>query len=377
MPRRGENIYKRKDGRWEGRYIKYRTLQGKIQYGYVYGKSYSEAKAKLKEVKPVVSRASGGQTLRSTSYGSILNAWLLSAKNRVKESTFSRYSHLVQRHMQPVLGNYQLCEISTAFIEEYIDYLLQHGRLDGTGGLAPKSVSDILVVIKSSMRYAAGNGYCVVCSIDSLSVKRSKKDMRVLSPKEQQRLECVLMQDADLTKLTVLLCLYTGLRIGEACALRWEHLRLESGILEVRETLQRIQVPQNVAPRTQVIITEPKSACSKRDIPLPRFLIQYAAQFQAEGKAFVLTGEKEQFVEPRTLQNRFQKYVKASGIKHANYHALRHTFATRCVELGFEIKSLSEILGHSNVNITLNKYVHSSIALKKQNMEKLETVILK
>ena len=104
--------------------------------------------------------------------------------------------------------------------------------------------------------------------------------------------------------------------------------------------MQRIQAPQNIAAKTKVIITEPKSTCSKRDIPLPQFLIQYAVQFQTDRKAFVLTGEKDQFIEPRTLQNRFRNYVEASGIEHANYHALRHTFATRCVELGFEIKSL-------------------------------------
>lgn len=376
MSKRGENIYKRKDGRWEGRYIKCRTLQGKIQYGYVYGKSYSEAKAKLKENASTPIRASTNQMAQFTLYGEILKVWLLSAKNRVKESTISRYNHIVQRHIQPFLGNYQISEIGAALLEEYIDYLLQHGRLDGSGGLSPKSVADIIVVIKSSMRYAQENGYRINCSTTGLSVKRSKKDMRVLSKKEQQQLECVLMQDTDLTKFMVLLCLYTGIRIGEACALRWEHLQLDSGILKVRETMQRIQAPQNIAAKTRVIITEPKSACSKRDIPLPKFLIQYAAQFQTERKAFVLTGETDQFIEPRTLQNRFRNYVKASGIEHANYHALRHTFATRCVELGFEIKSLSEILGHSNVNITLNKYVHSSIELKKQNMEKLNPAMI-
>lgn len=376
MSKRGENIYKRKDGRWEGRYIKCRTLQGKIQYGYVYGKSYSEAKAKLKENASTPIRASINQMAQFTLYGEILKAWLLSAKNRVKESTISRYNHILQRHIQPFLGNYQISEIGVALLEEYIDYLLQHGRLDGSGGLSPKSVADIIVVIKSSMRYAQENGYPVNCSPAGLSVKRSKKDMRVLSKKEQQQLECVLMQDTDLTKFMVLLCLYTGIRIGEACALRWEHLQLDSGILKVRETMQRIQAPQNITTKTKVIITEPKSACSKRDIPLPKFLIQYAAQFQAERKAFVLTGETDQFIEPRTLQNRFRNYVEASGIEHANYHALRHTFATRCVELGFEIKSLSEILGHANVNITLNKYVHSSIELKKLNMEKLNPVVI-
>lgn len=376
MSKRGENIYKRKDGRWEGRYVKCRTPQGKIQYGYVYGKSYSEAKAKLKENASTPIRASINQMAQFTLYGEILKAWLLSAKNRVKESTISRYNHIVQRHIQPFLGNYQISEIGAALLEEYIDYLLQHGRLDGSGGLSPKSVADIIVVIKSSMRYAQENGYRINCSTTGLSVKRNKKDMRVLSKKEQQQLECVLMQDTDLTKFMVLLCLYTGIRIGEACALRWEHLQLDSGILKVRETMQRIQAPQNIASKTRVIITEPKSACSKRDIPLPKFLIQYAAQFQTERKAFVLTGETDQFIEPRTLQNRFRNYVKASGIEHANYHALRHTFATRCVELGFEIKSLSEILGHSNVNITLNKYVHSSIELKKQNMEKLNPAMI-
>ena len=376
MSKRGENIYKRRDGRWEGRYVKCRTPHGKMRYGYVYGKSYSEAKAKLKDTPSMSSHPPNSQAFRPALYSEVLKVWLLSAKNRVKESTSSRYNHIVQRHIQPSLGNYQIGEISTALLEEYIDHLLRHGRLDGTGGLSPKSVSDILVVIKSSLRYALWNGYPVNCSTSVLSVKKIKRDMRVLSKKEQYKLECVLKQDTDFTKFTVLLCLYTGIRLGEACALRWEHLRLDSGILEVRETMQRIQVPRNDVSKTRVIIAEPKSACSKRDIPLPQFLIQYAAQFQADRKAFILTGETDRFIEPRTLQNRFKSYVKASGIEHANYHALRHTFATRCVELGFEIKSLSEILGHSSVNITLNKYVHSSIELKKQNMERLNPAML-
>ena len=333
-------------------------------------------KSKLKETTPMPIQTSNSQIPQPTSYNEILKMWLLSAKNHVKESTFSRYNHLVERHIQPFLGGYQIGEISNALLEKYIDYLLQCGRLDGSGGLSPKSVSDILVVIKRSMRYAQENNHLVICSTAGLSVKRSRKNMRVLSKIEQRQLEYVLMQDMDLTKFTVLLCLYTGIRIGEACALRWKHIRLDSGILEVRETMQRIQAPQNVASKTRIIITEPKSVSSNRDIPLPQFLMQYAVQFQADRNAFVLTGEKNQFIEPRTLQNRFRNYVKTSGIEHANYHALRHTFATRCVELGFEIKSLSEILGHSNVNITLNKYVHSSFELKKKNMERLNLTII-
>ena len=140
MPKRGENIYKRKDGRWEGRYIKCRTLHGRIQYGYVYGKSYSEVKSKLKETTSMPIQTSDSRAPQPTSYSEILKMWLLSAKNHVKDSTFSRYNHLVERHIQPFLGGYQIGEIRNALLEKYIDHLLQCGRLDGSGGLSPKSV---------------------------------------------------------------------------------------------------------------------------------------------------------------------------------------------------------------------------------------------
>lgn len=155
MSKRGENIYKRKDGRWEGRYVKCRTLHGKIQYGYVYGKSYSETKAKLKENASAPIRSSSSQATQSALYDEVLKAWLLSSKNRVKESTFSRYNHLVERHIQPLLGRYPISEISTVLLEECIDYLLQNGRLDGSGGLSPKSVSDIIAVFASTVLIAA------------------------------------------------------------------------------------------------------------------------------------------------------------------------------------------------------------------------------
>ena len=136
--------------------------------------------------------------------------------------------------------------------------------------------------------------------------------------------------------------------------------------------MQRIQETNiGAACKTKVIITEPKSDCSIRDIPLPSFLVEIAGQFAGHPKAFILSGERGKYVEPRTMQNRFKSYIAESGIDDANFHALRHTFATRCVEVGFEIKSLSEVLGHSNVNITLNRYVHSSFELKHFNMNKL------
>ena len=115
----------------------------------------------------------------------------------------------------------------------------------------------------------------------------------------------------------------------------------------------------------------PKSKCSIRDIPLPPFITSIAKGFQRRKDAYVLTGEKNRYIEPRTMQNRFKALIRESQINDANYHTLRHTFATRCIEVGFELKTLSEIMGHSNVNITLNRYVHSSLALKKENMSKI------
>ena len=159
---------------------------------------------------------------------------------------------------------------------------------------------------------------------------------------------------------------------SELCALKWENISLENATLKVQKTLQRIQeTNKGASTKTKIVITEPKSKCSIRDIPIPKFLVEIARQFLDSPKAYILTGDKSKYVEPRTMQNHFKQFVDACGIEDANFHALRHTFATRCIELGFEIKSLSEILGHANVNITLNRYVHSSFDLKSANMNKL------
>lgn len=261
-------------------------------------------------------------------------------------------------------------------VEQYINELLCNGRMDGHGGLAPKSVSDILTIIKSSMFYARRNDFYVICNLERLSVKKESKEIRVLSIEEQERLKHFLLTDTDTIKFGVLLSLYTGIRIGELCALRWEHIKLSAGILEIRETLQRVQNVTDVnGGKTRIIITTPKSKCSIRDIPIPKYIQDLAAQFENLSGAYVLTGEQSCYIEPRTLQNKFKQYTKQCDVKGANYHSLRHTFATRCMELGFEVKSLSEILGHANVNITLNRYVHSSLELKKDNMEKLNATL--
>lgn len=181
-------------------------------------------------------------------------------------------------------------------------------------------------------------------------------DMRVLNREEEERLRSTLLFDTDFSKLGVLLCLYTGIRIGEVCALKWGNFNFEAGTLSIYETLQRIQnVDDGSKHKTKIVVTTPKSQNSVRIIPLPDSLINILSRFKLSPRAYILTGCDDKFMEPRVLQYKFKKYAIESGVRNINYHALRHTFATRCIELGFDVKTLSEILGHANVNVTLNR----------------------
>ena len=372
MSKKGENIYKRKDGRWEGRYIRLYDENGKAKYGYVYGKNYSDVKQRLLEKKAYSGSQADMDSKCSALYSEVLDAWLQSTRINIKESSYARYSHLIDTHIRSQLGKYQISKISTQLIEGFIENLLSCGRVDNNGGLSAKTVTDILTIVKSTIDYARYNNLVVSCNLSKLTIKKKDKEMRVLCQSEQDALIRVLIADMDLYKFGVLLSLYTGIRIGELCALQWEDLSITNSTLKVRKTMQRIQETNiGASSKTKIIITEPKSDCSIRDIPLPSFLVEIARQFRDHPKAYILSGEQGKYIEPRTMQNRFKTYVKESGISDANFHSLRHTFATRCVEVGFELKSLSEVLGHSNVNITLNRYVHSSFELKYSNMNKL------
>jgi integrase len=196
--------------------------------------------------------------------------------------------------------------------------------------------------------------------------------MRVLSRQEQSSLEAVLTTDTDMFKVGMLLCLYTGLRIGEVCALRWQDISPDYETLSVRQTLQRIKNVSGDGDKTKIHIDTPKSLRSVRDIPIPKFMSPYLRDYARDGRTYFLGTGDGVYTEPRTLQNHFVRNVKAANINPANYHSLRHTFATRCVEAGVDIKSLSEMLGHSSVNMTLNRYVHSSFDQKREGMNKLE-----
>lgn len=361
MPRRGENIYKRKDGRWEGRYKDGYDVNGKIIYKSIYAHSYSEIKEKLRQHILNPNPPKHEDKLLSD----YALQWLESVKISRKISTYNKYKTIYLLHIKSVIGEFHINFINGRHIEKIIN---------NAAMLSAKTQNDIICVIKMILEYAAQNGETPNFSMKGYSIKQKYKYIRVLSVEEQRKLTDFLLNDRNLIKIGIYLSLCTGLRIGELCALQKGNINLDTGELFVCKTLQRVQI-ENGESKTKVIITEPKSINSIRNIPLPEFLTDICRCLYKKLKPedFLLTGTTK-YMEPRALQYHFKKYIKDCDIEDLNFHALRHTFATRCVENGFEIKTLSEILGHVNVNITLNRYVHSSIDLKRANMEKLNSV---
>lgn len=375
MPRKGENIYKRKDGRWEGRYIKSRNCTGKIVYGYVYAKTYREVKLKLQEsISPRNPKQVVSAVKNSYSFSAIALDWFENIKSRTKESTRNKYHNILEDYILPVYGEKTLDTITYEFIESHCSYLLISGGKKGLG-LSAKTVTDVLSVIRNVLKFAVRKGMYVPCDGSTIQVKCTTKQMRVLSETEQEQLCKYILSEPEPCNIGILVCLFTGLRVGEICALRWEDVSFSDQTIHIHHTLQRIQNQSDNGSKTKIVVTTPKSSCSIRTIPIPDELSEVLATHKKSSVGYLLTNDEDKYVEPRTMQNKFKKALKMSGIESANFHAIRHTFATRCIELGFDVKSLSEILGHANVNITMNRYVHPTFELKKENMKKLSCLL--
>ncbi len=366
MARKGENIFKRKDGRWEARYIKGHELSGKIRYGFCYGRTYKDAKEKVTRCKAaLLSGAPAPAVNDRRRFASFCEEWLRLEKGKVKESTFAKYGTVLKKHILPKLGGCFPLGITTRTAELFRQELLDEG-------LSAKTVRDILTVLRSVLKYTAAQFPGMFPAVEIDYPKEQKKEARVLDLEEQRRLVEYLQADMDECKFGVLLALLTGLRIGELCALRWENVSLRERSIRVETTVQRVRDVEHAGEgKTRVAFGSPKSGSSARTIPLTESAARLCERFDPHRPAaFLLTGT-DQCMEPRLMQRRLAKYTKECGLVGVHFHTIRHTFATRCVEAGFEIKSLSEILGHADTSITLNRYVHSSMELKRENMEKL------
>lgn len=367
---KGENIFKRKDGRWEARYIKGYELSGKIRYGFCYGRTYKEAKEKVTKCKASILNGSPSPAANPHHrFSFYCDEWLRLRKPKIKEATYIKYETALEKYIKPKIGGCFPLGITGNLVDSFARELLVEESL------APKTVRDILVVLKGVLKYTATLFPGVFPVIEITYPRCGRKEMRVLSRQEQQRFIAYLSDDMDACRFGVLLALFTGIRIGELCALRWSCISLPEKTMRITATMQRLRdTDMTGCMRTHLVTGTPKSDTSVRTIPLTDYAVELCRKMHPKSStAYVLTGTDE-CMEPRTLQYRMAKYTRECDLEGVHFHTLRHTFATRAVETGFEIKSLSEILGHASTTITLDRYVHSSMELKRNNMSKLMSV---
>lgn len=369
MARRGENIFKRKDGRWEARVIEVRG-NGERKYRSLYGKTYTEVKAKKEEYYGERHQETPPAARKLATVSWLSESWLMTVKSTVKESTYTRYHRIVYQYLIPDIGKYTMSRLDSGVINSFKEKLLVNGGRLGKG-LSAKTVTDIFSVLKTILLYAAEEGYPVMNAALIKSPRKAKKDIKVVPPESVNRLEEVLLSSDDTVSLGILLTLHTGIRSGELCGLRWGDFSFNNKMVHIRRTVERISdLDPTHKEKTKIVISEPKTEASRREIPLPRALCSYLKSKRKEPEAYLLTGTGKPS-EPHTLYLRYERFLRRNGFDSYTFHALRHTFATRGIEAGFDAKSLSEILGHSDVSTTMRCYVHPSAEQKRKQMEML------
>lgn len=296
--------------------------------------------------------------------------WFLSNSSRLKPSSCAKYYVNIEKHIKPYFGAEQLCSITSEKVDEFTRTLIYEKKL------SVKTTRDILVLFHSIFVYAGRRSESSPSNLEIIYPKRSRKQIRILNEQEEKGLILYLADKMDLCKFGVYMALRTGLRVGELCALRWDDISMEALTISVTHTVQRIRDLDGEAYRkTKVIVGTPKSDSSRRTIPLMPDIAALCRMFDCGNpKAFILTGTG-QCMEPRKLQRYLKSYLEECGISEAHFHTLRHTFATRCIEVGFDVKTLSEILGHANIGITMNQYVHPDLERKRENMSRLKNII--
>ena len=371
MGRHGENIRKRADGRWEARYIQYYSPEGKAVYRYIYGKSYLEAKEKRKQAMNDTVSIMKGAVSRKLLFCELTEEWLVAKKGQIKESTYAHYTNIIKKHLLPELGNIYVAALTEKTLEHFLQGKLTCGKLDGKGGLSSKTVSDIRSLLKQIVEYARKSGYLSLNHLQLSIPSGRNPQIQVFNKWELERLERLLFSEPTPLYFGISIALYCGLRIGEVCALQWKDFHFKEGTVTINKTLIRISdTSPDAKTKTKLLIEKPKTECSNRTIPLPDFLLSYYRAGQCSDETYFLTGTTS-FMEPRVCLENYKRVLKKAGIPKHSFHTLRHTFATRCVEQNFDIKSLSEIMGHSNISITMQRYVHPSMEQKRAQMNRL------
>lgn len=292
----------------------------------------------------------------------ISKLWKEEKKQFVKKSTFSAYVLLIENHLLSMFSNHS--EITEFEVQAFV-----MKKLDD--GLSQKSVKDILIVLKMLLRFGAKYKWIDYQPFNiQFPTERNKSTIEVLSRLNQKLLMEYLQANFTFKNLGVQICLYSGIRIGEICALKWDDLDTENGIINIQRTIQRIYNVEDNERKTEIILDSPKTKNSIREIPMSRELLKILKPIKkvVNPQYFVLTNDSKP-TEPRTYRNHYKELLKQLGLPNHKFHGLRHSFATRCIESKCDYKTVSVLLGHSNISTTLNLYVHPNLEQKRKAID--------
>ena len=307
-------------------------------------------------------------------YKEWLHDWLeLYEKESVKPRTYRHYQSIIDKRLIHDLGNYEMEALTPIVLQKYIVRLSQKGNTRTGGGLSANSVNGIILVLRSSLSMAYLLG--ITSELHTDKIKRpqiSEKTVESFNTDEQKLIEQAILSDRRDKMFGIILCLYTGLRIGELLALEWSDIDFVKEELRVYKTCYD---GQDETGRSCRLTGTPKTESSKRTIPLPQQLIPHLKKIKKRSTSSYVVGDGNKIITVRSYQRSFELLLKKQGIPHRGFHALRHTFATRAIECGMDVRSLSEILGHKNPNITLKRFVHSFMEHKRELMNRLGNLL--
>ena len=367
MPRTGINIYKRKDGRYEGRYVIGKNEKGQTKFGYIYGRKYTDVRNRLLVKKAEhLPLCAGAGHLSHITLQEWIQRWLTNEVfHSVKASTYQTYLSQARNHIFPVLGNCYLHLLTPEVVGRFLNELYERN-------LTSNTTKGIFRLLRSALHSSVEKGILMFNPCDKVYRYTSTHSrQRVLTKREHQ---LVLEKAYKQKNLPVLLALHTGMRLGEICALKWSDIDWESGTIFVSRTVQRLRLLEQDSSyrKTALWLSTPKTVHSLRMIPLTASLVNMLRQKSDKtyGNTFLLTSNDKP-LDPRTAQRKFQEFCKSLGLENVHFHTLRHSFATRLIELGTDVKTVSVLLGHSSVKTTLDYYVHSLLSQQRLAIDKL------
>lgn len=369
MPRRGENIYKRKDGRWEARVLK---PDGK--YRYAYAKTYREIKEKKQILQKQITLKTTPETQVMQDASTLFDDWLKNdLTSKVRPTTYDSYYRCLVKYVIPFFQQKENEKLTVKTAEAFVNYI------ETNAGLSEAYKRKLLSIFKTAIKEVLKDSQeCESITKAVTLPRKADANVQAFTIREQCLIEKAVINDKSQAALGILLCFYTGLRLGEVCALQWDDIDFDAGTMSVERTISRIKSFEDGENKTRLAIGKPKSRTSIRKIPIPEFLLDLLKQTKKqnyEDNCYVLSGSQIP-MEPRTYQKMFKRILAAAGVKNRKFHAIRHTFATRALELGIDMKTLSEILGHSNVSTTLNIYAHSLFEQKKNAIDRLNNMYI-